>query len=98
MNALNARKQLLLLEAEVLRHQLAADWTAAVRQIGEGRRQVRTFGSMASTAALGWTVFGLLFPGKPAPPARRRSWTGALWRGIRLAMTLAPAWKALTRR
>jgi len=98
MNPLAARKQLLLLEAELLRHQMAEDWTALAGQIEAGRRQARTFGSLASKAALGWTVFSLLLPGKQNPAPRGRSWTGILWRGLRLAMTLAPAWKAFARR
>ncbi|MBN8249657.1 MAG: hypothetical protein J0L84_19735 [Verrucomicrobia bacterium] len=98
MNPLAARKQLLLLEAELLRHQMAADWDSAARQIETGRQQARHFSALASKAALGWTVFSLLFPGRRHPGPRRRSWSGALWRGARLAMTLAPAWKVFARR
>ncbi|MCW5558931.1 MAG: hypothetical protein KIT22_14015 [Verrucomicrobiae bacterium] len=98
MNPLAVRKQLLLLEAELLRRQIAEDWSTAVGQIETGRRQARTFGSLASKAALGWTVFSLLFPAKQNLSPRRRAWTGVLWRGVRLAMTLAPAWKAFARR
>lgn len=95
MNSLTLRKRLLVLEAEVHRQQLAGDWETTRTQLQAGGQQARAFGSFASIAALGWTGLSVVFTGKRDSAPHGRSLTGILFRGLRLAMALWPAWKAI---
>ncbi len=95
MNSLSLRKRLLVLEAEVHREQLARDWETACTQLRAGGEQVKAFGSFASIAALGWTALSVVFTGKRGSAPQARSLTGFLFRGLRLATVIWPAWKAI---
>ena len=95
MNPRVLQKQLLLLEAEVRRRQLSADWEVTRSQLQVGMGQARKLGTFAATAAVGWTAVNL-FRGRARPTDRGRSpRLRLLLSGLKLAMAAWPAWKAI---
>jgi hypothetical protein len=92
MNPLESRKQLLIAESELNRAQLAQEWaamTAGVRTITD---RARSFGSIASAAALLVAGLAAVRRSKAADADVKPSWWQTLLRGTRLVSTL---WLAL---
>ena len=97
MNTLQSRKQLLLAESELNRAQLAGDMAALTAEVRTLTDRAKSFGSIASSAAVlvaGLTAFRR---GKPAGADAKPSWRQTLLKGAGLISTLWLAFRSQRR-
>jgi hypothetical protein len=88
MNSLDSRKQLLIAESELNRAQLAGDMaalTAGVRTITD---RAKSFGSIASSAAVLVAGLAAFRRSKPVGAAAKPSWIQTILKGAGLISTL----------
>ena len=92
MNPLESRKQLLIAESELNRVQLVGDWVAMTAGVRMLTGRARSFGSIASAAAVLVTGLEAFRCGKAVDGSAKSSWLKTLLKGARLVSTL---WLAL---
>jgi hypothetical protein len=88
MNPLESRKQLLIAESELNRAQLVQEWvamTAGVRMLTD---RAKSFGSIASSAALLVAGLAAFRRGKPVDADAKPSWLQTILKGAGLISTL----------
>jgi len=88
MTPLESRKRLLIAESDLNRVQLGLDWCAVSAEGRTLTERVRTFGAMASSAAMLVAGFAAWRRGKPAAPRATPSWRHTLLKGAGLISTL----------
>jgi hypothetical protein len=94
LSPLELRKLILITESELNRVQLMQEWdlvTAPVRGFAE---RARSFGSMATSAASLATGLYTFRRHAPAPAAGKPSWIDAGLKAMRLAASIALAFRA----
>jgi hypothetical protein len=91
LTALEARKQLLTLEAELQREQLAAELETFKEDLSNAGRRARSFGAVAASAAAVATAV-MAFRRRKTDGAPKRSLVSRLWSGVRLA---SGVWRAV---
>jgi len=94
MNPLAARKQLLIVESELNRAQLAEDMAALTAGVRTLTGRVKSFGSIASVAALLVTGFTVFRRGKCVDAGVKPSWWQPILKGAGLISTLWRAFRA----
>jgi len=92
VNPLESRKQLLIAESELNRAQLAGDWAAITAGIRTVTDRARSFGSIASSAAVLAAGLAALRRGKSVDINAKSSWLKTILKGASLVSTL---WLAL---
>lgn len=91
LTVLDARKRLLVLEAELQRGQFGADLGTLGTTVGEVTQQLRRFGAVATGAAV--LVGGLSAMRRKASADRQPTVLSRIFSGIRLAASLWLAFK-----
>ena len=94
MNPLETRKRLLVAESELNRAQLVRELDAMTVGVRTLTHRVKSFGSIASTAALLVTTFAALRRGKVGIASLKPSWFQMIRKGAGLVSTLWPAFRA----
>jgi hypothetical protein len=92
MSPLETRKQLLIVESELNRVQLAGDVAALRADLHALGKRAKSFGAIASTAAMAVSVLAAFRRTKPALAGGKRSWLDVILKGAGLVSTL---WMAL---
>jgi hypothetical protein len=92
MNPLESRKQLLIAESELNRVQMVGDWAAMAAGVRTVTDRARSFGSIASAAAVMVTGLEAFRCGKAVDASAKPSWLKTILKGARLVSTL---WLAL---
>lgn len=96
MNRLESRKRLLVAESELNRAQLAQDWVAMTTGVRSFIGRARSFGAIASTAALLVTGFAAFrHTTKSTPADEKPSWWQTL---LKTAGTISTLWLAFRAR
>jgi len=88
MNALEARKQLLIAESEINRVQLVQEWQTMadeVRSVVHHAKSISTFAFAATSLISGIASFRRT---KSAPSGEKRSWWRTLLKGAQMAGSL----------
>ena len=88
MNPLESRKQLLIAESELNRAQLVGDMAVLTAGVRTLTNRAKSFGSIASTAAVLVAGLAACRRGKPAPAAEKTSWLQTILKGAGLVSTL----------
>lgn len=94
MNRLESRKQLLIAESELNRAHLAQEWGAMAAGIRTLTGRAKSFGSIASVAALLVTGLAAFRRTKSAPAEGKPSWWQTLLKGAGMISTLWLAFRA----
>ena len=94
MNPLESRKQLLIAESEINRAQLVGDMVAVAAGVRTLTNRAKSFGSIASTAAVLVAGLAAFQRGKPAPAAEKTSWLQTILKGADLVSTLWAAFRS----
>ena len=92
MNPLESRKQLLIVESELNRVQLAGDMAALKADVRTLAHRAKSFGSIASSVAMLVAALAAFQRGKPADAGAKRSWLQLILKGAGLISTI---WLAL---
>jgi hypothetical protein len=92
MNSLELRKQLLVAESDLNRVQLAQEWQTVAEDVRSVAHRIRSFGSLAVSAA---SVISGLMALRKTKSAERRSWWGTMLKGAEWAALL---WAAFSPR
>ena len=93
MNSLESRKQLLIAESELNRAQLGLDWCAIPAEVRPLVNRAKSFGAMASTAAVLVASLAAWRRGKSADAEAKPSWLQTILKGAGLISTLWPAFR-----
>jgi hypothetical protein len=92
LNSLQTRKRLLLTESEVNRAELVSELKRVKGEISHLKKQVRTVGSIASSAALAATAFSLFrkrrTSSESANGSGKPSWLSTALAGARIGTSL----------
>jgi hypothetical protein len=88
MNPLESRKQLLIAESELNRAQLAGDIAALTAGVRALTDRAKSFGSIASSAAVLVAGLAAFKRGKPEDADAKRSWLQTILKGAGLVSTL----------
>jgi hypothetical protein len=99
LNSLQTRKKLLLAESELNRAELVHELKMVKNEVAHIKKQVRTFGSIASSAALAATAFSL-FRKRRAESSNgsgKSSWLSTALAGARLGTSLFLKIKSMLR-
>ena len=94
MNPLEARRRLLVAESELNRTQLVQELVAMTVGVRTLTQRVKSFGSIASTAALVVTCLAALRRGKGGRSYGKPSWFQMIRKGAGLVASLWPAIRA----
>ena len=94
MSPLETRKQLLIVESELNRAQLAGDVAALRADIRALSHRAKSIGSIASTVAAAVSVVTAFRRGKPAPADGKRSWLDIVLKSAGLISTLWMAFRS----
>ncbi len=97
MNPLESRKQLLLAESELNRAQLVGDMVALRADVRTLTDRAKSFGSIASSAAVLVAGLAAFQRGKPADAGGKRSWLQIILKGAGLISTLWLAFRSQSR-
>jgi hypothetical protein len=101
INSLQTRKQLLLAESEVNRTELIRELKQVKGEISHLKKQVRTFGSIASSAALAATAFSIFRKRRTSSEdsngGGKPSWLATALAGARLGTSLFLKIKSMLR-
>jgi hypothetical protein len=102
LNSLQTRKRLLITESEVNRAELVNELKKVKGEISHLKKQVRTFGSIASSAALAATAFSLFRKRKVASESfngsgKVASWISSALAGARIGTSLFLKIKSILR-
>ena len=88
MNPLESRKQLLIAESELNRAQLVGDMAALTAEVRTLAGRAKSFGSIASSAAVLVAGLAAFRRGKPADADAKPSWLRTILKGAGLISTL----------
>ena len=88
MNSLASRKQLLIAESELNRAHLAHDWCGITTGVRTLTDRAKSFGAIASSAAVLVAGFAAWRRGKSLGAAAKPSWLQTLLKGAGLISTL----------
>ena len=88
VNPLESRKRLLVAESELNRAQLVEEWGELVADVHSFTDRAKTFGSIASAAALLVAGLAAFHRGKSAPAAAKRSWLQTILKGAGWVSTI----------
>ena len=94
MNSLAARKQLLVAESELNRAQLVADLATLTAEVRTLTHRAKSFGALASAAAVLVTGLAAWRRGPPGPAATKPSWRQSILKGAGLISTLWLAFRS----
>jgi hypothetical protein len=97
MNPLESRKQLLIVESELNRAQLAGDMAALRADVRTLADRAKSFSSIASSVAVLVAALAAFQRGKPADAGGKRSWLQILFKGAGLISTLWLAFRSQCR-
>jgi hypothetical protein len=95
VNPLESRKRLLVAESELNRAQLAREWVAMTAGVRTLTGRVKSFGSIASAAALLVAGLAAFRRGRPGRAGVKSSWIQTALKGAQVAGSL---WLAFRRR
>ena len=93
MTPLESRKQLLIAESELNRMQLGLDWCAITAEGRALTNAAKSFGAMASSAAVLVAGLAAWRRGKSAGADPKPSWLQTILKGARLVSTLWQAFR-----
>ena len=88
VNQLELRKRLLVAESELNRAQMIQEWDELAADVHSLTDRARTFGSIASAAALLVAGLAAFHRGKPAPADPKRSWLQTILKGAGWVSTI----------
>jgi len=94
VNRLDLRKQLLIAESELNRAQLAQEWDAMTVGVRTFAGRVKSFGSIASAAALVVAGLTALRRGRCVDAGVKPSWLQSILKGAGMVSTLWLAFRA----
>ena len=94
LNPLESRKQLLIAESELNRAQLVQEWDAMTAGIRTFTARVKTYGSIASSAAVLVAGLAAFRRGKPVDADAKPSWLQTILKGAGLISTLWLAFRS----
>jgi len=102
LSPLQTRKKLLVAESEINRSELVREAGKVKNEISHLKKQLRTFGSIASSAALAATAFSLFRKHKAAAEDRNgggkvASWISTALAGARIGTSLFQKIKSMLR-
>src|ERR1700677_2238387 len=102
LNSLQTRKRLLITESEVNRAELVSELKQVKGEISHLKKQLRTFGSIASSAALAATAFSLFRKRKAAAESfegggKITTWISSALAGARIGTSLFQKIKSILR-
>jgi hypothetical protein len=97
MNSLESRKQLLIVESELNRAQLAGDMTALVAGVRTLTDRAKSFGSIASSVAVLVAGLAAFRRGKPMGADAKLSWLRTILKGAGLISTFWLAFRSQRR-
>ena len=97
LNPLELRKQLLIAESELNRAQMAGDMAALMAGVRTLTSRAKSFGSIASSAAVLVAALAAFRRGKPAGADTKPSWRQTLLKGAGLISTLWLAFRSQRR-
>lgn len=95
LNRLRSRKQLLIAESELNRAQLVGDLAALTEGVHSLTDRARSFGSIASSAAVLVVGLAAFRRARSAPAATKPSWPQTILKGAGMVSTL---WRAFRSR
>ena len=94
LNPLESRKQLLIAESELNRAQMAGDMAALTAGVRTLTDRAKTFGSIASSAAVLMAGLASFRRGKPADAGAKPSWLQTILKGAGMVSTLWLAFRS----
>jgi hypothetical protein len=94
MSPLESRKQLLIAESELSRAQLVGDMAALTADVHKLTDSARSFGSIASSAALLVVGLAAFRRAKSVPAATKPSWPQTVLKGAGMVSTLWLAFRS----
>lgn len=94
VNSLESRRQLLVAESELNRAQLVQDWGAITTGVRTLTDRAKTYGSLASSAALLVAGLAALRRGKSEDAGAKHSWWRTILKGAGWVSTLWLAFRA----
>ena len=94
MNPLESRKQLLIAESEINRAQLVGDMAAVAAGVRTLTNRAKSFGSIASTAAVLVAGLAAFRRGKPVDAGAKPSWLQNILKGAGMVSTLWLAFRS----
>ncbi|MGD1087934.1 MAG: hypothetical protein ABR955_04315 [Verrucomicrobiota bacterium] len=97
MNPLESRKQLLIAESELNRTQMVRDMAALTSGVHTLTDRAKSFGSIASSAAVLVATVAAFQRGKPVDAYTKPSWLQAVMKGAKLAGSIWLAFRARPR-
>jgi hypothetical protein len=97
MNPLELRKELLIAESELNRAQLAGDMAALTAEVRTLTDRAKSFGSIASSAAVLVAALAAFKRGKPVDADAKPSWLKTILKGAGLISTLWLAFRSKRR-
>ena len=97
MNPLELRKELLIAESELNRAQLAGDMAALTAEVRTLTDRAKSFGSIASSAAVLVAALAAFKRGKPVDAGAKPSWLKTILKGAGLISTLWLAFRSKRR-
>jgi hypothetical protein len=97
MNSLESRKQLLIVESELNRAQLAGDMAALTAGVRTLTDRAKSFGSIASSAAVLVAGLAAFRRGKPMGADAKPSWLRTILKGAGLISTFWLAFRSQRR-
>jgi hypothetical protein len=98
LTPLQSRKQLLIVESELNRAQLAAQWVTMAEEFHGFTHRAKSYLSLASSAAVLVAGLGALRRRKPTEAGAKPSWLARLLKGAGLASALWQAFGSKRRR
>jgi uncharacterized membrane-anchored protein len=94
LNPLESRKQLLLAESELNRAQLVVDMATLSAEVCVLAERAKSFGSIASSAAMLVAGLAAFRRGKPADPGAKPSWFKRILKGAGVVSSLWLAFRS----
>jgi hypothetical protein len=93
VNPLESRRQLLVAESDLNRAQLVQEWGAMTAGVHTLAGRVKTYGSLASVAAMLMAGLAAFRRKKSAPAAERHSWLQTILNGAGLVSAIWQAFR-----
>jgi hypothetical protein len=97
MNPLDSRKQLLIAESELNRTHLVGDGTALTEDLHRLTARAKSFGSIASSAAVLVAGLAAFQRGRPVDAGAKTSWRQTILKGAGLISTVWLAFRSRRR-
>lgn len=97
LRPLESRKQLLIAESEINRGQMREEWQALTDEVRSLSDRAKSFGSIASVAALLVADLSAFRRGKSTAPGAKSSWPQTILQGAGLISSLWLAFRSRSR-